>query len=91
MAQGQFPEVSFYVGIQIDMLPIIAGVAQGKTVTYIFFGNNMLRFEILGHAQGMDFFYNFTQVTILRTGISAILFVVLICKLNSRVVLFPKM
>ena len=50
----------------------------------------MLRFEILGHAQGMDFFYNFTQVTILRTGISAILFVVLICKLNSRVVLFSK-
>ena len=58
LAQGQFREVSFYVGIQIDMLPIIAEVAQGKTVTYIFFGNNMLRFEILGHhAQGMFFLH----------------------------------
>jgi len=33
LAQGQFREVSFYVGIQIDMLPIIAGTAQGKTTT----------------------------------------------------------
>jgi len=72
------------------MLPIITGAAQGKTVTYIFFCCNMLRFEILGHAQGMDFLY-FIQVAVLRTGISAILLVVLICKLNSRVVLFPKM
>jgi len=35
-------------------------------------------------------FYIFTQVTVLRTGISAIMLVVLICKLNSRVVLFSK-
>ena len=48
-----------------------------------------MRFEILGHAQGMDFLY-FIQVAVLRTGISAILLVVLVCKLNSRVVLFSK-